>query len=805
VRTRSLIVRAGVAVLCAATLPAVAAGHPAATTTAYSATIRWTEHGIPHVLAKDFKGLGYGYGYALASQNICVLADTYVTVDAQRSRYFGADGSYVFQGNGTTVNNLNSDFFFQQINDERRVEKLVAQPAPQGPRQEVRDLVSGYVAGYNRWLRDVGGAAGISDPGCRGAAWVHPISETEAYRRFYQLALLASSGVAIDGIGSAQPPTPAAPLPATTVPSIAAEQLQERLKTLAIGSNAVAIGSDGTQNGRGLLLGNPHFPWQGSERFFQAQMTIPGTIDVTGGSLLGVPLILIGHTATMAWSHTVSTAFRFTPYQLTLVPGSPTTYLYDGKPEQMTARTVTVQVRQPGGSLQPQSRTLYRSRWGSIMTSILGLPIFPWTPATAFAMADANEANFRYVNHFLETDMATSVQEELAVLQRNQGVPWVNTIVADSTGAAMYADISVVPHVTDADAQRCDTALGAATFKVLGLPVLDGSRADCRWGSDPDSLQPGTFGGREQPVLIRHDYVTNSNDSYWLSNPHQPLTGFPRIQGDEGTARSTRTRLGLTMVEQRLAGTDGMPGRGFTRQLMQDMVFNDRQYAGELTRDDLVAMCRSFPGGIAPSSSGPVDVSAACDVLASWDVRDDLASRGAILFRRFWERAKGASPSPWKVPFDVQDPVNTPRGLDTSNPQVRLALGDAVNDLRSAGIPLDAPLGDWQYATRLGVRIPIHGGPGTDGVFNAINVAWDASKGYVEPPHGSSFVQVVSFDGTACPDAATILTYSQSTDPTSPYYADQTRMYSQRQWVPDRFCASAIAASPDLRVQSISE
>lgn len=800
---RTMSVRLLAALLCAATVPAFAASGPG--TPRYTATIRYTEVGIPHVLASDWKGLGYGYGYALTKENVCILADTYVTVDAQRSRWFGPQASYVFQGNGTTVNNLDSDFFFQQVIDEKRVEKLVAQRAPLGPRQEVRDLVAGYVAGYNRRLRDIGGAAGITDPACKGKAWVHPITEIEAYRRFYQLALLASSGVAIDGIGGAQPPGPSAPVPAQPAPQRVALQLQQRFKTLAIGSNAVAIGSDGTVAHRGLLLGNPHFPWHGSERFFQAQLTIPGRIDVTGGSLLGVPLVLIGHTASMAWSHTVSTAFRFTPYQLTLVPGSPTTYLYDGKPEAMRARTVTVRALQADGSLAPQSRTLYTSRFGPIMTSILGLPIFPWTPATAFAMADANATNFRYVNHFLETDMAKSVREELQVLRRNQGIPWVNTIAADDRGEALYADISVVPHVTNAQAQSCDTAVGAATFQVLGLPVLDGSRAECAWGKDPDALQPGTFGPGHQPWLIRRDYVTNSNDSYWLSNPQQPLTGFPRIQGDENTARTTRTRLGLTMVAQRLNGTDGRTRRGFTRQDMQDMVFNDRQYAGELTRDSLVQMCLSFPGGFAPSSSGPVDVSKACSVLAKWDLRDDSASRGALLFRRFWERAMGAVPSPWKVAFDPQDPVNTPNTLDTSNPQVRLALGDAVNDLAGAGIPLDARLGDWQYVVRNGVKIPIHGGPGDDGVFDAINVTWDAAKGYPEPPHGSSFVQVVSFLGNGCPDARTILTYSQSADPTSPHYADQTGMFSARRWVVDRFCERAITASPAYRVVTISE
>ena len=70
----------------------------------------------------------------------------------------------------------------------------------------------GYVAGYNRYLRETG-VDNIPDPRCRGAAWVRPITEMDAYRRFYQLGLIASQGVAIDGIGGAQPPTGPAATP----------------------------------------------------------------------------------------------------------------------------------------------------------------------------------------------------------------------------------------------------------------------------------------------------------------------------------------------------------------------------------------------------------------------------------------------------------------------------------------------------------------------------------------------------------------------------------------------------------------
>ena len=151
-----------------------------------------------------------------------------------------------------------------------------------------------------------------------------------------------------------------------------------------------------------------------------------------------------------------------------------------------------------------------------------------------------------------------------------------------------------------------------------------------------------------------------------------------------------------------------------------DLVFANRQYAGELWRDELVAMCKENP--TLNGSNGPVDVSAACPVLEKWDLKDDLDSRGALLFRRFATRALAkvggvANPpvSPFRNPFSASDPVNTPNGLNTDNGDVRKALADAVTDLQGASIPLDAPLRDFQYEKRGDEKIPIHGGPGTVG------------------------------------------------------------------------------------------
>ncbi len=806
-----------------------------AETAGFDAVIRRTSQGIPHVTGESWGDVAFGFGYAFAQDNICTAADFYVTVNGERSKYFGPDETWGFNGNGSTNTNRESDFFYTSINESGRIEELLAMDPPHGPQAGIVEGVAGYVAGYNKWLEDAGGPDGLTDPRCKGQPWVRPITELDAYRRFYQLASLASTGVAIDGIGGAQPPTSgSSPLSAAEQEQVDAEAIDlfqrefpDRFhEAIGIGSNAYGFGGEATDNGRGMVLGNPHFPWHGGERLYQFQLTIPGVANASGAALYGVPLVLIGHTDGLAWSHTVSTAFRFTPMELTLA--TPTSYLVDGEEIAMEAREVEIEVLQDDGSLATESRTLYSTIYGPMLTSILGLPIFPWTTSKAFAIQDAND-HLRYLNHFFEKNQAQSVRELYDVIVRNQGVPWVNTMAADSTGEALYSDISVVPNVPDSKVEACNTVAGQATFQALGLPILDGSRGDCDWDTDDDAVAPGIFGPSNLPHLFRNDYVHNGNDSYWLSNPNEPLTGFARIIGDEEVERTLRTRIGLKMVEERLAGTDQYAGSSldtagnvWTQPILKDAVFNNRQYAAELVRDDLVAMCESLPGGMAPvltipnpaaletsppTLGAPVDVSGACPVLADWDLRDDLDSPGAPLFRRFWRHVDTVLPDgPWANGFDVDDPVNTPNTLQTDNPLVAGALGRAVDEFNDLGLALDVTLREVQYEDRGdGEQIPIHGGPGTLGVFNAINVGWNSTTGgWPDVSHGSSFVMAVQFtDG--CPITNAIVTYSQSEDVTSPWFKDQTRMFSDKQWNDMHYCEQDILADPNLTVTRVSQ
>jgi acyl-homoserine-lactone acylase len=788
------------------------------------AIVRRTAHGLPHVVARDWTSLGFGNGYATAEDSACILADTLLAARGERSLHLGPDAVYDDQVT-LRATNLQVDAFVRSLRQREVVEQLLADPVA-GPSDRAKALVDGYVAGVNRYLEEVGGADGIPDPTCRGAAWVQPATSLDLWYGVYLANLLASAGVFVPQIVGATPPTPDDPgtpvdpgvlgldLPpgeALTSTDLAALDPADldltgvdrdallrglgRDPERPFGSNGTALGRDATVTGRGMVLGNPHFPWRGRYSFHQAQLTIPGVYDVAGAGLHGSPVVNIGWNHDVAWTHTVSTAYRFTPYEYRLVPGSPTTTITEAGPVELERDEVVVEALAEDGTVVEITEDLYRTPEGFVLEApeiFLG-----WTYASVWALRDANAEHLQTIDVFLEMGEAGSVAELAAAQDRTAGIPWVNTMAADRAGDALYADNSVVPHVTDAMVQQCATPTGQILFELAGLPGLDGTRAagDCAWGSDEDAARPGIFGPANLPDTTRSDWVINANDSYWLPNPAEPLTGFARIIGCEACQRTLRTRVVYRSVLDRLDGSDGLDGIGgapgvnrFTHDQLKAIQTENRVFAAELARedDDLQDVCTA--SGVRQE---------ACDVLAAWSGRDDVDAEGAILFRELWLRA----PAAWEVPFDPADPVHTPRDLDETDEGVIQAMVDAVAALDEAGIPLDAPLGSEQVAGDngpLSATTPVQGGPAATGNANALS--WAEVEGVdARYPiiYGSSHIQAVAFTDEGV-DAATILTYGNAADPTSPHATDQTDLWSREGWVDWAFTVEEQLADPEI-------
>lgn len=165
--------------------------------------------------------------------------------------------------------------------------------------------------------------------------------------------------------GESGAPTPQPSTPATSAPSASASgsvrwttagDTLEAVRTLlgnpgeGIGSNSWVVSGSLTASGKPLLANDPHLGAALPSVWYQMQLrcrtvTDACPFDVSGFSFSGLPSIVIGHNADIAWGFTNLTT-DVTDLYIEGVDGD--TYYRDGKFVPMTVRTETIKVA--GGS-----------------------------------------------------------------------------------------------------------------------------------------------------------------------------------------------------------------------------------------------------------------------------------------------------------------------------------------------------------------------------------------------------------------------------------------------------------------------
>lgn len=758
----------------------------------YEAQIRWTRYGIPHITAKDFGSLAFGEGYAFAKDHLGSLLDQVIKVRGERARYFGA---------GAGDRHLNSDITFRALGFVEQAKALFPKLS-----QENRETLEGYAAGINAYRRENQASCVVSVAHWGlGSDWLFDVTPLDILA--YNQSVIATTPNLGDLIATATPPK-----------SDGSEPVAEGLPIPECpqASNGWALGSARSAQGGGMLMANPHFPWTGAFRFWEKHLTIPGKLNVYGVSLLGIPGVLIGFNDAVAWTHTVSAGKRFVFYTLDLVPGHPTRYYYDGKERELTVKHLTFEVRQPDGSLKKVERELYSSHYGP-MVNVAG---FEWSAKRGVCVRDANANNTQFYDQRLAMNQAKSMVEFQQAHARYNAVPWVNTIAASADGRAWFADTSATPYLspaaTAAFTQRLSSDFLAKVAWQRGVALFDGSKSANEWQNDP-TTRPGVLPYSKMPQQERRDYVFNANDSYWLTNPSQPLTGFSPLQGDEATARSLRTRMNALVLE----GT-----QKFSLDTLAAAAINNRSLSAELLRGELAARAKS--AGSVVIDGKEIDLRAASQVLAAWDGKYNTDSVGAVLWREFISLYSAADTQKagalFQNNFDPKQPVTTPSVLAAPKDGTDTALvnlGRAVLVLKSAGIALETPLGKLQYSDKRPGRIPIHGGDGAlEGLTNV--VGFGSNRTSLEPfaspasvigsrsltkdgyliNQGSSFMMALEFTKQG-PKAVAVLTYSQSGDPRSPHFSDQTALFGAKQWRPILFTEKEIKADTALIVLKV--
>jgi acyl-homoserine-lactone acylase len=371
-----------------------------------------------------------------------------------------------------------------------------------------------------------------------------------------------------------------------------------------------------------------------------------------------------------------------------------------------------------------------------------------------------------------------------------QGIPWVNTLAVDDQGQTLYMNLSVVPNVSAEKLAMCSDPRAG-----LQMILLDGSNSACAWDIDPQAAQKGIYAADKLPQLLRKDFVQHSNDSAWMANPAQPLTGFSPLISQEDQPLGLRSRFALDRLSKlNKAGS-------MTAADLQRMVMDDEVYLAAQVMPDLLQFCAGDLGADALALK-PV-----CASLKAWDRRANLDSGlGVVHFQNVMEPLQEIS-NIWRVAFDPNDPQNTPRGLAIDQADVAKALRDAMlasaEQVNAQGLKPDARWGDIQVVSSGGQQTPIHGGPGTLGVYNAIQSV-PRSDGKLEVVSGTSYLQIVTFDDKG-PQAQGLLAFSLSSDPGSKYSRDQTQAFSNKQLSVLPFTEQQITSDPQYQAQRIRE
>ena len=289
--------------------------------------------------------------------------------------------------------------------------------------------------------------------------------------------------------------------------------------------------------------------------------------------------------------------------------------------------------------------------------------------------------------------------------------------------------------------------------------MLDGSRAGCEWENSSESSVAGLLPASAQATLYRRDFVQSSNDTYRWTNP-AALQQLGPIMGRDPGIGSLRTQSALEAIAQVLKS-----GK-FDPDVAAQTMFSNKVFIAPRVLPSLKKLCTR--------KGAPAE---ACRALASWDGKADLDSRGAALFMLFWSKV-GARNDLWKTPLDANDFAHTPRGFVIDGKigeDLLAALAASAEDLKQRKLPADVALAEAQFTIRGSERIPISGLQ-RGGTLNYTRTIPNGPVVIV----GASYVQAVTFDDNG-PVAKAILTYSQSTDPASPHFADQTREFSKLQ------------------------
>ena len=655
------------------------------------ATLYRDTWGVPHVYA-DTEAAGYhALGYAQAEDR---LEDIYLAVRTAVGRMAEVKGKSA----------LGDDYLMRLFhNDTLHAPYLDSAP------QHVQDAIRGFAAGIRAYIAEHPDEAAevkiaIED-------W-HPLAVGRA------MILRWPIGTMMGDLRNV--PEPVKP---------------------AMGSNQWAVSPKRSADGRAILLSDPHLTWEGLAVLYESRLHA-GSMHTNGYSLVGTPMMAIGHNERTGWALTTGGPDTSDVYRIEFRTAPAIEYRYDDKWLPVKATEFTFAVKDSG----PVTKPAYYTHLGPVISEP------DMEKKVAYVGASPYTEQVGLYDQFYSMGLAKNVEELNAALERHQ-YNEQNVMSADCDGSISYV------------------RNGATPIRPEGIDFkrpVDGTTSKTAW----TKLHP-------QADLVKiinpeQGYMQNCNISpanMMVDSPLVPEKYPLHVYNTTWDQNNPRGRRTIELLHNDASVTPE-EAKSYALDIHDRLA---RSWQGELRR--------AYEAD--PAWAADAEVKKAVEVALAWDGDYLPDAQGAALLK-FWRLKCGEK-------LDLAPLHDHGRLDDATRSEAMKLLRATIDEMKAKYGRWDIPWGEAHVVGRGGRYFPA---PGAD--FDRGNKEANFSETLmdvrsVEDPtkpgrfiaNSGSMAVILMFFSPDGVESFTCTPWGQSAHPDSPHYVDQAeKLYSKREMKP---------------------
>ena len=278
----------------------------------YSATITRDVFGVPHVHGATDADAAFGLAYAQADDDITNILSTIDLARAGSGLKNGRDGAI-------------ADYLIKAL----EIRELVEERYEEDLSSEVKAVLEGFVAGLNYWM-SLNLDRNIKD--------YYPVNKVDLVSSF------AIQNLFFAGIDSAIKELMNAPKEVSEAELDKGGE-SRTVASLVAGSNAFALNSNKTSDGKTRLVINSHQPLDGPVAWYEAHISSDEGWNMMGGLFPGAPFVFVGFNENLGWGMTVNGPDLTDAFKLKINPENKNQYLLDGKWENFDIKNIKLPVK----------------------------------------------------------------------------------------------------------------------------------------------------------------------------------------------------------------------------------------------------------------------------------------------------------------------------------------------------------------------------------------------------------------------------------------------------------------------------